>query len=190
AAQEAKEAAAAQKAAAAAAARDAKAAAKSQRAAAETAAREAKAAAEAQKAAAAREAKAASKARAVADSGANGKASVPTPNALASPKAAPGFRRRASRLGFEAIEYRIGGDSSSSGVSAESIAKYTTLEPAIEAARYARANFGDNASGSDAWWVVWDLDTKRAAWIAEHGTPGESVIDLRSGRKVPSRTGE
>ncbi len=84
--------------------------------------------------------------------------------------------------GFEAIEYRTGGALRGSEVRSRSVAKFSELEPAIDAARQARAAFDPGDAKVDVWWVVWDLDTQRAAWIAEHDTPGERVIDLRYGR--------
>lgn len=94
--------------------------------------------------------------------------------------------------GFQAIEYRTGGALGGSEVRSHNVAKCDELEPAIEAARQARAKFDPGEAKVDVWWVVWDLDTQRAAWIAEFDTPGERVIDLRYGRSVaatkPSQT--
>jgi len=95
-----------------------------------------------------------------------------------------------SSRGFEAIAYRTGGVLSGSAVRAESLSTHPTLEEAIAAARSARLAFQPEEANLDAWWVVWNLGTQRAAWIAEWATPGESVIDLRSGRREPYLAGD
>ncbi len=92
--------------------------------------------------------------------------------------------------GFQAIEYRTGGTLRGSEVRSQSVATCSELEPAIDAARQARAKFEPDHLPADAWWVVWDLDTQRAAWIAEYDTPGERVIDLRYGRSVTAPKAE
>ncbi|CAN5219024.1 hypothetical protein BH18ACT5_BH18ACT5_11850 [soil metagenome] len=99
--------------------------------------------------------------------------SVPSPPPAVSP----------SVLGhYEAVEYRS--ESGTSEVEPRRLGEFGTLEAAIETARLARSWFVLN-SRTEAFWVVWNLQLKRAAWIAESGTPGESVIDLRTGRRQP-----
>lgn len=83
---------------------------------------------------------------------------------------------------YEAVEYRS--ESGTSEVRPRALGEFGTLEEAIDIARLARAGFALD-SGTDRFWVVWNLDLKRAAWIAESGTPGERVIDLRTGRRQP-----
>lgn len=58
------------------------------------------------------------------------------------------------------------------------------MSTAVVTARLARIRFDLN-SATEAFWVVWNLHLKRAVWIAEAGTPGESVTDLRTGRRQP-----
>ena len=83
---------------------------------------------------------------------------------------------------FEVVEYRS--ESGTSEVEPRSLGEFGTLEAAIETARLARSGFVLD-SRTEAFWLVWNLHLKRAAWIAESGTPGESVIDLRTGRRLP-----
>ena len=83
---------------------------------------------------------------------------------------------------YEAVEYRI--ESGASEIQPRALGDFGTLEAAIGAARLARSGFLLN-SGTEAFWVVWNLRLKRAIWIAESGTPGENVIDLRTGRRQP-----
>ena len=83
---------------------------------------------------------------------------------------------------YEAVEYRS--EIGSSEVQPRTLGEFTTLEAAIDAARIARSWFILN-SPTEAFWVVWNVHSKRAAWIAESSTPGESVIDLRTGRRQP-----
>ena len=111
------------------------------------------------------------------------------PAVLAAVSTAPAAPISVSK-GFQAIEYRTGGALGGSEVRSHSVAKFSELEPAIEAARQARAKFDPGEAKVDVWWVVWDLDTQRAAWIAEYDTPGERVIDLRYGRSVAAAKAE
>jgi hypothetical protein len=93
-----------------------------------------------------------------------------------------------AKPGFEAVEYRHGGPLR--GVRAASLSTNSTLEEAVEVAREARRRFQPHGSDADAWWVVWNRTSQRAAWIAEAGTPGESVIDLRTGQREPYLAGD
>ena len=83
---------------------------------------------------------------------------------------------------FEAVEYRI--ESGSSEIQPRTLGDFGTLEAAIDSARLARSRLL-LSSGREAFWVVWNVHLKRAIWIAESGTPGENVIDLRTGRRQP-----
>ena len=83
---------------------------------------------------------------------------------------------------YEAVEYRS--ESGTSAVQPRALGEFESLEEAIDTARLARSWFVLN-SRTEAFWVVWDRHLKRAAWIAESGTPEESVIDLRTGRRQP-----
>ena len=83
---------------------------------------------------------------------------------------------------YQAVEYRS--EPGSSQVQQHTLGEFTTLEAAVDTARLARIRFDLN-SATEAFWVVWNLHLKRAVWIAEAGTPGESVIDLRTGRRQP-----
>ena len=78
---------------------------------------------------------------------------------------------------YEAVEYRS--EFGSSEIQVRSLGEFGTLEVAINTARIARSSFVLD-SVTEAFWVVWNQQLKRAAWIAEAGTPGESVIDLRT----------
>jgi hypothetical protein len=86
---------------------------------------------------------------------------------------------------FEAVEYQTGTAFTDSAVRARTIGEFSSLQEAIDAARLARSQYNPQAPDPDAWWVVWNLNSKRASWIAEWDTPGESIIDLRSGRREP-----
>ena len=83
---------------------------------------------------------------------------------------------------YEAVEYRMG--SGTSEIQPRTLGDFGTLEAAIETARLARSSLVLDP-GTEAFWVVWNLHLKRAIWIAESGTPGENVIDLRTGRRQP-----
>lgn len=83
---------------------------------------------------------------------------------------------------YEAVEYRI--ESGTSEIQPRTLGDFGTLEAAIDTARLARSRLL-LSSGTEAFWVVWNLHLKRAIWIAESGTPGENVIDLRTGRRQP-----
>jgi hypothetical protein len=87
------------------------------------------------------------------------------------------------RLRYETVEYRSGNAPAGEDVLAFSTGMFASLEAAIEAARQARSSFEPEVEGADAWWAVWNLDTQSAEWIAEFGTPEESVIDLTDGRR-------
>jgi hypothetical protein len=88
-----------------------------------------------------------------------------------------------SALGhYEAVEYL--NKWGTSEVQPRTLGEFGTLEAAIDTARQARSWFvGD--SETEAFWVVWNLDLKRAAWVAEAAMPGDTVIDLRTGRRQP-----
>ena len=92
--------------------------------------------------------------------------------------------------GFEAIEYRTGGVLAGTTVRAKSMSTFASLEDAIASAREARLAFQPDANDTEAWWVIWNLGTQRAAWIAEWGTPGESIVDLRTGQREPYLAGD
>ena len=83
---------------------------------------------------------------------------------------------------YEAVEYRS--ESGTSEVQPHTLGKFETLEAAIHTARQARSQFVLN-SGTEAFWVVWNLPLMRAAWVAESDTAEERVIDLRAGRRQP-----
>ena len=83
---------------------------------------------------------------------------------------------------YEAVEYLS--ESGTSEVQPHTLGEFETLETAIDAARLARSQFVLN-SGTEAFWVVWNLHLMRAAWVAESDTPEERVIDLRAGRRQP-----
>ena len=69
---------------------------------------------------------------------------------------------------YEAVEYLS--ESGTSEVQPHTLGEFETLETAIDAARLARSQFVLN-SRTEAFWVVWNLHQKRAAWIAESNQP-------------------
>lgn len=85
---------------------------------------------------------------------------------------------------FEALEYCTGHDLEGSEIYVRTIGEFSSLEGAINAARSARSDY-DPDPYPDAWWVVWNTESKHAWWFAEFGNEEESVVDLRSGRRVP-----
>ena len=87
-----------------------------------------------------------------------------------------------SSIYYEAVEYRS--HLGSSKVHARSLGEFGTLEAAINTARTARSSFAIDSG--EAFWVVWNRQLKRAAWIAEAGTPAERVIDLRTPASRPA----
>lgn len=109
---------------------------------------------------------------------------TPTPESILSDNVKPVESTASASGHFEALEYCTDGDRDESEVYVRTLGEFSSPEEAIEAARSARSEYHPDPY-PDAWWVVWNTDIKHAWWYAELGTEGESVIDLRSGRRSP-----
>ena len=103
----------------------------------------------------------------------------------ASPAGPPAANPPLGSLHYELVEYRS--ESWNSEVQPRTLGQFRTLEAAIDSGRRARSSFALD-SPAEAFWVVWSHQLKRAAWIAESGTPGENIIDLTIRRRDPSIT--
>ena len=79
---------------------------------------------------------------------------------------------------YEAVEYRS--DCGSPEVYPRTLGEFGTLEAAIETAALACSS-SVRDSQTDAFWVVWNHQLKRAAWVSPRRAHRETVIDLRTG---------